>query len=95
MIRNVDMACRYGGDEFLVLMPETSKKNASLVAEKLCSAMRETVFLCDEGLNIRLTGSFGVASFPVDAVDKDDLIHLADAAMYRVKNSSKDGVAEA
>jgi len=95
MIRNVDMACRYGGDEFLVLMPETSKKNASLVAEKLCSAMRETVFLCDEGLNIRLTGSFGVASFPVDAVDKDDLIHLADAAMYKVKNSSKDGVAEA
>lgn len=95
MIRNVDMACRYGGDEFLVLMPETSKKNAMMVAEKIRTAMRETVFLSDEGINRRLTGSFGVASYPDDAEDKDDLIHLADVAMYRVKNSSKDGVAEA
>lgn len=95
LIRNVDMACRYGGDEFIIVMPETSKHNAVVVAEKLRGSMKNTVFLRDEGLNIRLTGSFGVASFPVDAANKNDLIHMADHAMYRVKNRTKDGVAEA
>lgn len=94
-IRNIDMACRYGGDEFIILMPETSKKNAVLVAEKLRGAMREAVFLRDEGINAHLTGSFGVASFPQDADNKEDLIHMADHAMYKVKNRTKDGVAQA
>lgn len=95
MIRNVDMACRYGGDEFLIMMPGTTKKNAAIVAEKLRIAMKEAVFLKEEGVNARLTGSFGVAAYPLDADNKDDLIHLADTAMYSVKNRTKDGVAEA
>ncbi len=95
MIRNIDMACRYGGDEFIVMMPETTKKNAVMVAQKLRNAMRETVFLREEGINITVTGSFGVASFPVDAQNKDGLIQMADHAMYRVKNETRDGVAEA
>lgn len=95
MTRNVDMACRYGGDEFIVVMPGTSKKNAAVVAQKIRDAMREGVFLQDEGLSIHMTGSFGVASYPDDARDKDELIHLADHAMYRIKNLKKDGVAEA
>ncbi|MBI5644339.1 MAG: sensor domain-containing diguanylate cyclase [Deltaproteobacteria bacterium] len=95
LIRNVDMACRYGGDEFIVLMPGTTKRNAAMVAEKLRSSMKETTFLADDGINIHLTASFGVASYPRDARDKDDLIHLSDTAMYKVKNSTKNGVAEA
>lgn len=95
MIRNVDMACRYGGDEFIILMPETSKQNAIIVAEKIRKTLRETIFLTEEGLNLSLTGSFGVASFPSDAENKEDLIHKADDAMYRVKNRTRDGVAEA
>lgn len=95
MIRNVDMACRYGGDEFLVLMPETTKRNAVLVAEKLRKAIKNTVFLRDENVNARLTGSFGVATLPSDASNKDDLIQMADHAMYSVKNTTRDGVAEA
>lgn len=95
LIRNVDMACRYGGDEFIVLMPETSKKNAVVAAEKIRKALKGHLFLADEGLNLRITASFGVASFPTDASDKDGLIHMADNAMYRVKNATKDGVAEA
>ncbi|MFQ5736051.1 MAG: diguanylate cyclase [Thermodesulfobacteriota bacterium] len=94
-IRNVDMACRYGGDEFIVLMPETSKKNALIVAGKIRDALREAVFLKEDGLNISLTGSFGVASFPADADTKDGLIQKADLAMYKVKNAERDGVAEA
>lgn len=95
MIRNVDMACRYGGDEFLILMPGTSKRNAIMVAEKIRNEIRNTVFLNDESICIRLTGSFGVASYPKDALNKDDLIHKADDAMYRIKNRTRDGVAAA
>lgn len=95
MIRNVDMACRYGGDEFIVLMPVTSKKDAIVVAQKLRTAMRKSVFLVEDGINARLTGSFGVACFPEDAEDKNGLIQKSDQAMYRVKNSTRDAVAEA
>lgn len=95
LIRNVDMACRYGGDEFIVLMPETPKKSAIVAAEKIRKALKERLFLADEGLNLRITASFGVASFPNDASDKDGLIHMADNAMYKVKNAARDGVAEA
>jgi len=94
-IRNIDMACRYGGDEFIVLMPETSKQDARIVAEKLRGAMKKAVFLEDEGINAHLTGSFGVASYPDDADDKNGLIQMADKAMYKVKNSTRDAVAEA
>jgi diguanylate cyclase (GGDEF)-like protein len=95
MLRTVDMACRYGGDEFVILMPGTSKKNAALVAEKLRQSVKDTAFLADEGINIRLTASFGVASFPGDADTKEELIQKADHAMYDVKNRTRDGVAEA
>jgi len=95
MLRAVDTACRYGGDEFVILMPETAKKNAALVAGKIRSAMNAKLFLAGEGINLKLTASFGVASFPEDAPDMDGLIRKADDAMYRVKNSTKDGVSEA
>ena len=93
--RNIDMVCRYGGDEFIILMPETSKKNALHVANKLRSAVKAHKFLTKEGINYHITSSFGVASFPGDAKSKDELIHMADNAMYRIKNKERDGVAEA
>jgi diguanylate cyclase (GGDEF)-like protein len=95
MLRTVDMACRYGGDEFVILMPGTSKKNAAVVAEKLRQSIKDTFFLADEGINVRLTASFGVASLPEDAETKEELIQKADNAMYDVKNRTRDGVAEA
>lgn len=95
LIRNVDMACRYGGDEFIILMPETRKENAVIAAEKIRAAIKDAIFLKDDGINVRLTGSFGVACFPEDAFDKDSLIQMADNAMYRVKTTTKDGVAKA
>ncbi len=94
-IRNIDMVCRYGGDEFVVLLPETSKKNAVLAAKKLHQMINEAQFLAEEGINLHLTASFGVASFPKDAKNKEDLIHMADHAMYEIKNTTRDGVAEA
>ena len=93
--RLIDFAFRYGGDEFVVLLPQTSKENALLVARRLHRMIRETVWLQAEKLNIHITPSVGVASYPSDSRTKVELLHLADEAMYAVKNSTRDGVAAA
>jgi len=93
--RLIDFAFRYGGDEFVLLLPQTSKENALNVARRLHKLVRETVWLSAEGLNIRLTPSLGVASYPVDSKTKEGLLHLADEAMYLVKNTARDSVAAA
>jgi diguanylate cyclase (GGDEF)-like protein len=91
-LRKVDMACRYGGDEFLIVMPQVSKKQAYQAAEKLRASISKHRFLKEEGLNLHITASFGVASMPDDAKDATELIQLADQAMYRVKNRARDAV---
>jgi diguanylate cyclase (GGDEF)-like protein len=93
--RLIDFAFRYGGDEFVILLPQTSKDSALNVARRLHKLVRETIWLVPEGLNIRLTPSVGVASYPVDSRTKEGLLHLADEAMYLVKNTKRDSVAAA
>jgi diguanylate cyclase (GGDEF)-like protein len=93
--RLIDFAFRYGGDEFVVLLPQTSKEHAYVVAKRLHRKIRETTWLKESGLNVHITASVGVASYPSDARTKADLLHLADEAMYLVKNTSRDSVAAA
>ena len=100
----LDIPCRYGGDEFAVILPETDAGQAAIIAERLrkeihkrCSAgMRERLARFSgarppEGMEI--TVSVGVSSFPENASDVEELIKAADDAMYAVKNASKNGVA--
>lgn len=94
-IRKVDVAVRYGGDEFLVVLPETPKESAVLAAERIRAAIERTTFLEEEGIRLHITASFGVAAFPSDAREKDDLIRAADRAMYTVKRAGRNGVARA
>ena len=94
-LRTVDIAARYGGDEFVLLLPETSKEQAIRVAERIRSAVNKHTFLQSEHLSVHLTASFGVASFPTDASSKDELIRLADEAMYKVKHSTRNNVSAA
>ena len=91
----IDLAFRYGGDEFVLLLPQTSKENAMGVGRRLHKLIREKVWLQEPGLNIHITASVGVASFPADSRTKTELLHLADEAMYLVKNTSRDSVAAA
>ena len=77
------------------MLPQTSKENAFNVARRLHKLIRESVWLAPEGLNIHVTPSLGVASYPVDSKTKEGLLHLADEAMYLVKNTSRDAVAAA
>jgi diguanylate cyclase (GGDEF)-like protein len=93
--RLIDFAFRYGGDEFVLLLPQTSKENALNVARRLHHLIRETKWLEGEGLNIHITASIGVASYPADSKTKEGLLHLADEAMYLVKNTNRDSVAAA
>ncbi len=92
LIRKADVAVRYGGDEFVLVLPNTPKEGAVTLASNLRQRIREHYFLADEGYRIRLTASFGVATYPTDAQSKLALVRLADQAMYRVKEETRDGV---
>jgi diguanylate cyclase (GGDEF)-like protein len=94
-LRLIDYAFRYGGDEFVVLLPQTGKESATVVARRLHERLNATRYLRDEGLDLRITASLGLASFPSDARTKADMIRLADEAMYLVKNSSRNNIAVA
>lgn len=91
-LRRIDIITRYGGDEFVIILPQTPHESGFLVAERLRRVIEKNVFLRQEGFSIRLTASLGVASFPHDAKNKEELIHLADKAMYRGKFTTKNTV---
>lgn len=91
-IRKVDIAARYGGDEFVIVLPNVPKGGAYSMAAKMRRVFNAHDFLAEEGYRINLTASFGIASFPEDARSKIDLISLADKAMYEVKASTRDGI---
>jgi len=92
-LRKLDVATRYGGDEFVILLPQTPRKQAARVAQRVRDTLAKTWFLQSEGLHVKVTASFGVATYPAAAATKNDLLRLADQAMYRVKNSTRNGVA--
>jgi len=94
-LRSIDWAIRYGGDEFILLLPGSNKDDSMRVARRLKEYLNENVFFRKEKLNISITASFGVATFPDDAKDKENLLRLADMAMYEVKKSGRNGVASA
>jgi diguanylate cyclase (GGDEF)-like protein len=91
-LREVDVVARYGGDEFLIILPETPIGDAGQVAERIRKAIQQHLFLAAEGIGMRLTASFGVSSYPSHAGSKEELIRKADQAMYRVKNMNRNGV---
>lgn len=91
--RGCDFVARYGGEEFAVVLPETSKQEASVVAERIRSSIEEFSFSSCIGKRMeKLTVTIGLASLPQDARDKTELIEMADKGMYRGKESGKNRV---
>ena len=91
-IRATDKAARYGGDEFVIILPHAGKEQGMAVAAKLRRRLHDSVFLSDDGVPIPLTASFGVASFPGDGSNREELIRAADIAMYEAKHAGRDTI---
>lgn len=89
-IRDTDAVARYGGDEFVVVLPDTGLELAGTVAERIRSKIARHSFTGGRSLKLTLTASFGVAAFPQHASSPQQLIACADRAMYEAKAASKD-----
>ena len=86
--RQSNVVARYGGDEFIILMPETGVEQAQVLAERLRLWLATDPMLSEH----QITGSFGVASFPVHGYSAEDIIREADAGMYVSKHAGGDRV---
>ena len=85
-------AVAYGGDEFVVVLPNTDNVQAAGIARQIRESIKAATFLTSWDRNIRVTASLGVATFPDNAGNVNELLALADQAMFRVKNTGKDRV---
>lgn len=86
-----DIYCRYGGEEFLLILPGLGKEGAVARAEQLRAATAAMVVM-HEGARIEITSSFGVSSFPIDGRSSDALVAAADAALYSAKAAGRNRV---
>ena len=91
-VRGIDKVVRFGGDEFCVILPQTDQEQAVAVANRIARAMSATTLHIDANVEVSITASFGIATYPTHAMSKEDLIRQADAAMYRVKSTTKNAV---
>jgi diguanylate cyclase (GGDEF)-like protein len=91
-VRGIDKVVRFGGDEFCIILPQTDQEQAMLVANRVRKALTSAPFRLEPDVEISISASFGIATYPTHGVTKDDLIRQADAAMYRVKSTTKNAV---
>ena len=92
-VREIDLVARYGGEEFSILLPETDKKGALAVAERIRKKIEVSVFKAyDETLKV--TVSVGLAVYPIDASEASELVDRSDKALYAAKSSGKNIVCE-
>ena len=87
-----DSLVRYGGDEFVILLPRCSQREALDLTRRLRQTINQAQFLQDEGLGVRLTASYGIATLPEDAQERETLLAIADRAMFYSKGRGKDRI---
>jgi diguanylate cyclase (GGDEF)-like protein len=89
--REEDVVVRYGGEELVVILPETNKVNTIIKAERIRKKIQDMALVFD-GKKINISVSGGIATFPQDALEAEKLIHCADQALYRAKSEGKNRV---
>jgi diguanylate cyclase (GGDEF)-like protein len=85
------VAARWGGEEFALILPGTDAAGGALYAERARAALADRTILTQEGVPVRITASFGVASWPEHG-GGDELLGAADSALYEAKNRGKNRV---
>lgn len=91
-VRNCDVACRYGGEELAVLLPEGSLKGTFELAERLRRRLEAHPFVSEAGVKMTITASMGVAGYRAEMIRIDELIADADTALYRAKEAGRNRV---
>jgi two-component system, cell cycle response regulator len=92
ILRRTDEVGRYGGDEFLVVLPETGAREAAEIARRICERLASQPIECN-GLSLRVTASIGIATAEGPHASREDLIKRADRALFRVKEAGGNGAA--
>jgi diguanylate cyclase (GGDEF)-like protein len=90
-IRKSDIALRYGGEEFVILMPNTNHKDALMLSNRIRLNVKSTPFI-ENGTNLHISISGGLAVYPTHAKTSDELIYSADSALYRAKGAGKNNI---
>jgi diguanylate cyclase (GGDEF)-like protein len=93
-VREIDLAGRWGGEEFAVVLPGTDLEGGAALAERIRQNLRDRRMIAPDGDEVVITASFGVAAYP-EVSGKDELVAAADAALYEAKRGGKDQVARA
>ena len=91
-VRMIDLLSRFGGDEFVIVLLKTNASEAYEICNRIKQSLNSTLFLQDKSFNIKMTGCFGISSFPRDGNSVEELIKKADSAMYDVKRKGKNGI---
>jgi len=91
-LRSTDTPCRYGGDEFAIIMPSTGPANAAATAERVRAGVEQCMGAVCSGTGPRVSFSIGVAAFPDDAATCEELIAISDQALYRAKAGGRNRV---
>ncbi len=92
-LRLVDAAFRYGGDEFAILLPQTSREAGLGVARRISRMFHHRRWLVDEAFRVDLRASIGIATYPHDATTPQSIVQRADEMMYAVKQAGRDNIA--
>jgi len=93
-LREPAFAVAWAGDEFVVVLPGMDQPQALQKASEIRASVKNTVYLLDQGIEVRLQASFGIATFPQHATDLNGLIAAADHALFAIKEAGKDAVGQ-
>ena len=91
-IRDVDIFARYGGEEFAIILPQTQREEAAIIGERIRDQVEKEVFEARQYGKLKVTVSVGVSSFPENGKSQEELVSVADQALYQAKGEGKNAV---
>jgi len=91
-VKSSDIVARYGGEEMVIILTKTEKKQAITAAERICQTVAAKKYILGEGIETNVTISLGVATYPEDGLSPQELIEFADKGLYKAKQSGRNRV---